>query len=78
MKEGAIAPLEEFTGVRGMRPEVFARRINTWKGELELGHAPDQYIAPAQLDPAEEQLLHDVGGEVLDVYRTLGQLEPVA
>jgi hypothetical protein len=40
-----------------VRAEVLAARVNTWTGPREKGHAPNQYLAPAELSPVEGEWL---------------------
>jgi hypothetical protein len=50
---GTLRELAAFTGARDLDPRVLKARVNTWPGAAEDGHAPGQYIAPAELDEAE-------------------------
>jgi hypothetical protein len=52
-----LSELEDFTGIRGLSRTALERRVNTFTGELEAGHAPDQYIAPADLTDEEHSLV---------------------
>ncbi|NOT30863.1 MAG: sulfotransferase [Planctomycetes bacterium] len=48
-----LRELAAFAGVERLDPRVLGARVNTWEGAHELGHAPDQRLAPAELDREE-------------------------
>jgi hypothetical protein len=52
-KERAVADIEAFAGVRGIRMEAFGVKVNTFVGDPAEGHSPTQYIVPAALTEAE-------------------------
>ncbi len=58
-----VALLEQFTGAKGVDARQFDLKVNTFKGEISAGHAPDQYIAPAELSKTDR-------GHVLNKART--------
>ncbi len=57
--------LEMFTGVTGMKAEVFDAKINTFRGDASQGMAPGGYIAPADLTEAERAAVSDQAGTVM-------------
>lgn len=57
-RDPAVLPeLEAFTGVRGLDPTVLERRVNTWAGAEDAGHAPAMQIEPRELEPKEVEWL---------------------
>src|SRR5262249_31189360 len=44
-----LGALAQFAGLGPLDPAVFGARLNTWTGPHEKGHAPDQYLVPAEL-----------------------------
>jgi len=52
--------LEQFTGCARLDPAVLFARVNTFPGEPGAGHHPAQYLAPAELDEAEQAVLERV------------------
>lgn len=58
-----LAKIEQFTGLSGINADVMRRKINTFFGSAEQGHAPSGYIAPATLTDAESALIGEVTGE---------------
>jgi hypothetical protein len=57
--------LELFTGVRGIDAGELAVKINTFKGETAAGHAPSQYIEPAELTETDLALIDQHAGAVM-------------
>jgi hypothetical protein len=66
--EAGLRSLEEFTGAAGMSLAVLGARVNTWQGAQGKGHAPDQYIAPAELTGEERNAIEQQAGEVIALY----------
>lgn len=52
-KHRSLAAIEAFTGVRNIRHDAFAVKVNTYRGEAAQGRAPTQYIEPEILTDAE-------------------------
>lgn len=57
--------LEMFTGVKGIDARELDAKINTFAGETAAGHAPDQYIAPAELTDADRAAIAEHAGAVM-------------
>jgi hypothetical protein len=64
-QEDVTRLLELFTGVEGVRRDVFDLKINTWAGEEAHGHSPTQYIAPAELTDADRSAVMQNAGDLL-------------
>lgn len=61
-----IARIEQFTGVAGIDANVMRRKINTFIGSRDQGHAPDGYIKPATLTDDECASIAEVTGVPLE------------
>ncbi len=61
----AVAAIEAFTGAKGLKPEVFGVKVNTFKGDEGRGFSPTQYIAPAELSTADRSAIATHAGAVM-------------
>ena len=64
--EPVLQELETFAGVSGIDRSVLSRKINTFQGQTERGHAPSGYIEPVELTEQERQLIYDNAGDMLE------------
>lgn len=60
--------LETFTGARGVDPQTFDVKVNTFAGDPELGYSPTQYIEPAGLTGADRAAVLGEAGPVMDHF----------
>jgi hypothetical protein len=65
--EPEIQKLELFGKVRGIDRSVMDRKINTFKGNTENGHSPDQYIDPVELSCEEVEIITDRTVQALEM-----------
>jgi hypothetical protein len=61
-----IRLLESFTGAEAIDPGVLGVKVNTFAGDAAQGHSPTQYIAPAELTPADQAAIRAHAGPILD------------
>jgi len=61
-----LARIEAFTGIAGIDAGVMRRKINTFIGSREQGHAPDGYIKPATLTDEERAVILEETGVRID------------
>lgn len=59
-----LRQIEQFTGLGGINADVMRRKINTFFGDKDQGHAPDGYIKPLPLTDAEAAIIQDQTGRV--------------
>jgi hypothetical protein len=71
-REEHIARLEAFTGARGIKPGAFDLKVNTYKGQVEQGYSPDQYIAPAELSKLDRMTVLAKAAPIME--RLYGEL----
>jgi hypothetical protein len=64
-QDEATRLLELFTGVTGVRRQVFELKINTYAGEEADGRSPTQYLAPADLTDADRAAVMQNAGNVM-------------
>jgi hypothetical protein len=67
-REAHIKALESFTGARGLKPEAFDTKVNTFFGDEADGHSPTQYIAPAALTESDLQAIERAAGPILESF----------
>jgi hypothetical protein len=64
-KGPSLARVESFAGVRGLRLDAFAVKLNTFVGDEADGHSPTQYIEPAALTPADLDAIERHAGPMI-------------
>jgi hypothetical protein len=60
--------LEAFTQVEGVRASTFETKVNTFKGDGDLGYSPTQYIQPQELTDAERRAVRSRAGPMADRF----------
>ena len=61
----AVAAIETFTGAKGLKPEVFEVKVNTFKGDEGRGFSPTGYIAPSDLSEADRAAIATHAGATM-------------
>ena len=67
-RDEQLGALGAFTGARGLRPQAFDVKVNTYLGDKADGHSPTQYIEPAPLTEAEFETVFDKAGGPMKTY----------
>jgi hypothetical protein len=67
-REEQLDLIGAFTGVRGLRTDVFQVKVNTYPGEAANGHSPTQYIEPHPLTEAERAMVFEKAGALMTAY----------
>ena len=66
-----IQAFETFTGARGLKPEAFETKVNTFEGDEADGRSPTQYIAPAELTDSDLAAIEAAAGPLMaELYPT--------
>jgi hypothetical protein len=75
-REAHLQRIEAFTGAKNMDLKAFDLKINTYAGATAQGHAPSQYIEPAELSKTDRAYVQNRAGAAME--RFYGQMAQAA
>ncbi len=64
-KDEYVERIENLIGISGIDKSVFNRKVNTFQGDKQFGHSPNQYIEPDELTSEEIDVIKNIADEFL-------------